>query len=374
MKLLLCLVLLGLRITASHAGEQEDLAKLRQRISALQQEVEKTSESKVEAADALRDSERAISDSNRKLNGLARQQLSASNDLAQIRQQASRLNEQMQDQRAQLSALLYRQYLDGHQEYLLLLLNDRDPDQSARNLKYFEYIARDRNAWLIKLRADLDMTETLSHRAKQKSDEISALQQEEVIQRQHLEQDRHTRQQTLQKISMQLKRQSREIDHLQRNEKRLSQLVEKLTHLLAQSGGSFDTLKGRLPMPVKGKSGNRFGALRPDGRMQWKGWFLPTPSGQEVKAIADGRVVFADWLRGFGNLLIIDHGKGYMSLYGYNETLYKQVGDTLKAGEVIATTGSSGGNGGTGLYFELRHEGTPLDPAPWITKRQSTLR
>lgn len=369
MKFFACFALLGICCASAHAGEQEDLDQLRQRITALQQELDKTSESKAEATDALRDSERAISASNRKLNALAYQQRTATDELSQIRQQSARLGEAMQAQQAQLAALLYRQYLDGHQDYFQLLLNERDPAQAARNLKYYEYIARARSAWLGRLRSDLAQAEALSRQAQLKRDEIAALQREEAAQQQRLEQDRHARQQMLQKISLQLKQQSHEFDRLQHNEKRLTQLVEKLARMHAQSGGSFETLKGRLAAPVKGKPANKFGALRPDGRLQWKGWFLRAASGQEVKAIAAGRVVFADWLRGFGNLLIVDHGHGYMSLYGYNESLYKQVGDTLKAGEVIATVGNSGGNDESGLYFELRHEGAPMDPARWIAKR-----
>ena len=121
-------------------------------------------------------------------------------------------------------------------------------------------------------------------------------------------------------------------------------------------------------MPVKGVVSNKFGSARPDSTVLWKGLFLRAAANQPVKAVAAGRVVFADWLRGFGNLLILDHGKGYMSLYGNNETLYKQVGDVLRGGDTIAAVGNSGGNEESGLYFELRHEGQPMDPMKWISR------
>ena len=192
----------------------------------------------------------------------------------------------------------------------------------------------------------------------------------------------------LSNISLQLRQQRREINRLQRDENRLAQLVEKITEMLAQpkstslfrndnlpdnrfDGRPFDQLRGKLALPVKGEITNRFGTPRPESTVQWKGLFLRTSSGQAVKAIAAGQVVFADWLRGFGNLLIIDHGKGYMSLYGNNETLYKEVGDILRGGDTIAAAGNSGGNEDFGLYFELRHKSKPLDPVKWLANRNS---
>ncbi len=112
---------------------------------------------------------------------------------------------------------------------------------------------------------------------------------------------------------------------------------------------------------------NRFGGQREDSGLSWKGLFISAKPGREVKAVAGGRVVYADWLRGFGNLLILDHGDGYMSLYGNNESLLKQVGEETRTGDTIAATGNSGGNPDSGLYFELRFQGKPFDPIPWIT-------
>ena len=120
-----------------------------------------------------------------------------------------------------------------------------------------------------------------------------------------------------------------------------------------------------MRLPVRGAVTNRFGAARPEGGT-WKGIFIRAAAGSEVKAIAGGRVVFADWMRGFGNLLIIDHGRGYLSIYGNNDALLKQTGDTLRGGEAIAAAGSSGGNAESGLYFEIRHQGKPIDPLKWV--------
>ncbi|MBU0622841.1 MAG: peptidoglycan DD-metalloendopeptidase family protein [Gammaproteobacteria bacterium] len=368
-------VLLTLLLLAgtAHAGKQEDLEKLRKRIAALQQEFEKTSESRSEAADELRESERAVSDSNRRLHQLAQQEQAANRELKQLQQRAAAMEREMQGQQARLGRLLYQQYLDGgEQEYLRLLLNNDDPNQVARELHYYRFIARDRASAIKSLRNGLLKQQEVTDQAKRKSDEIASLRAEEQEQRRHLERDKLTHQQMLQKIASQLRQQRREIGRLQKNENRLSQLVEKLAQVLPADKPreiAFRSLKGKLALPVKGKLRNQYGTRRPESTLSWTGWFLRAPARQPVKAVAAGQVVYADWLRGFGNLLIVDHGQGYMSLYANNETLYKQVGDSLSGGDIIATVGSSGGNEDSGLYFELRFQGKPFDPKPWVRKR-----
>ena len=133
----------------------------------------------------------------------------------------------------------------------------------------------------------------------------------------------------------------------------------------AAPAGAFASLKGQLRAPVAGKIAARFGSKRGDGP-SWKGVFIRTGEGSEIHAIAGGRVVFSDWLRGFGNLIIVDHGGQYMSIYGNNQSLLKRVGDAVKGGDTIASAGNSGGNEESGLYFELRHQGRAFDPATWV--------
>jgi len=373
-------------VSAAYASQQEELDNLRKRITAMQREMDKTSESKSEAADALRESERAISDSNRKLAELAEQQRAADKKFNELQQQERRLTGSMAEQQILLGRLLYRQYLGGKQEYLKLLLSNHAPDQVSRDLQYYKYIARSRAAWLTALHDDFAVLNTVSTATREQSAELKSLRTEQSAQKKALEKEQYARQQILKKISQQLRQQRRGINRLQHDENRLAQLVDKLTKMLAQpktnslfrndnlpdnrfDGSPFDQLKGKLALPVKGEVTNQFGAPRPDSTVLWKGLFLRTSTGQAVKAIAAGRVVFADWLRGFGNLLIIDHGKGYMSLYGNNETLYKQVGDMLRGGDIVAAVGNSGGNEDSGLYFELRHESKPLDPMKWLAAK-----
>ncbi len=367
------------------ASEQDKLDNLRQRIANLQQEMEKTSESKSEAADALRESERAISDSNRRLAELGQQHREAGQTLKQLQQQGQQLEQDIQGQQALLGKLLYQQYLGGRQEYLMLLLNNHDPNQIAREMQYYEYIARGRAAWLNTLRANLAQLKIVTEQTSRKSAEIAALQTEQQSQSQTLKKEQRARRRVLSGIALQLKQQRREIGRLQRDENRLAKLVENLSRMLSQPSGGllkndklpddrfdgkpFEELKGKLSLPVKGEVSNVYGTPRPDSTVLWKGLFLRAAPKQLVKVVAAGRVVFADWFRGFGNLMIVDHGKGYMSLYGNNETLFKQVGDVLRGGDTIATVGNSGGNEDSGLYFELRHEGKTINPMQWISRK-----
>ncbi|MCX7194822.1 MAG: peptidoglycan DD-metalloendopeptidase family protein [Proteobacteria bacterium] len=382
--LLLCLCLMT-GISSAYALQQDELDNLRKHISALQKELEKTSESQSEAADELRESERAISHSKRKLAELALQHRTADHTLEKLKQQAQQLERDMQSQQAMLSKLLYQQYLGGKQEYFKLLLNNHDPDQAAREMRYYEYIARGRSAWLNTLRVNLAQLNEIVQQTQQKSGEIAALQEEENAQQKILEKDKLARQHVISQFAQQLKQQRHEIGRLQRDENRLSQLVAKLSKILTRKknkgefnndklpdnrfdGKPFEQLKGKLTLPVMGEVVNKFGSARPESTVLWRGLLLRAASGQPVKAVAAGRVVFADWLRGFGNLLIIDHDQGYMSLYGNNETLYKQVGDILRGGDTVAAVGNSGGNENSGVYFELRHRGEPLDPIKWIAR------
>lgn len=372
--------------SSAQANQQEELQNLRQRIAAMQDDMDKTSESKAEAADALRESERAISNVNRKLAAIHAEQRSADNKLNNLQSQQQQLSNNLLGQQVLLGRLLYQQYLGGQQEYAKLLLGNQDPNQIARDVQYYRYIARDRANWLNTLRANLRKIDALSEATLEQRSALLSLQAEQKAQQQSLQQSKQKRQQMLGKISLQLRSQRREIHRLQRDENRLAQLVEKITQMLAQpksksifrndnlpddrfDGRPFAKLKGKLVIPVRGDITNRFGDKRPDSTIKWKGIFVRAATGQPVKAIAAGRVVFADWLRGFGNLLIIDHGKGYMSLYGDNETLFKQVGDELNGGDTISTVGNSGGNEDSGLYFELRLQSKPLDPLKWLATK-----
>jgi septal ring factor EnvC (AmiA/AmiB activator) len=366
--------------------KEKELTELRGRIEALQKSLADAEETKSEAADALRESERAISETNRALRELAEQTREINQRLAEIGADTRRSEEALKAQQDLLARLLYQQYLGGQVEPLRLLLNREDPNDIARRLHYFGYVSRARAQLIEATRRSIAQLRALSLDASQKSDELAAVTAESKALRARLEREKRARGQVLTRISRDIQRQRREIGTLKRDEARLAQLVERLAKLVARPKpaprvrnervpepsvveSAFTGLKGKLNLPVRGELANRFGSPRADGGVVWKGLFITARAGEEVRAIADGRVVFADWLRGFGNLLIVDHGDAYMSLYGNNEALYKRVGDDIRGGDPVAAVGASGGNAESGLYFELRYQGRPLDPLDWVNIR-----
>ncbi|MDQ3186743.1 MAG: peptidoglycan DD-metalloendopeptidase family protein [Pseudomonadota bacterium] len=380
-----CVLILSHPLQAAPKVDKEDLKQLRNRIESLQQELAGTEESKSAAADALRESERAISEASRKLAALTHARGKANDELGQLQSQSGEIKKHIEAQQSQLGKLLYRQYISGgsQKEYLGLLLNQQDPNQIARNLHYHSHLSRARAENIDTLRINFRRLNDLTRQSREKNTEIAVIQVKQAEHKKNLEEEKAEHKKLLTRISMQADQQRREISKLKRDEERLASLVEKIAKLLARKnrtgtlsnervpdastdGNPFSALKGRLSLPVRGELANRFGSPRADGGITWKGLFIRSINGEEVKAIAGGRVVFADWLRGFGNLMIVDHGGSYMSLYGNNETNYKKAGDAVRGGDTIATVGNSGGNPNSGLYFELRHQGKPFDPLNWV--------
>jgi septal ring factor EnvC (AmiA/AmiB activator) len=378
---------------AAWAAPADELKTLRGRIETLRKQLSQAEESRSEAADALRESERAISDTNRRLFDLAGQQKGVRAELSRLDTQRRDLEQHVERQRALLARQLYQRYLAGQPEPLQLMLDRRDPADLARQMHYLGYVYRARARAIDDLRQDVARLQGLAQQTLERSRELSGLQAEQVQQRRQLETQKRDRAQVLAKVSDEVQQQRRQIDRLKADEQRLTRLVDQLAKALAakraaraakksgrktpavrneavpQAGevGTFRQLKGRMRLPVAGELANRFGSPRADGGVSWRGLFIRAKPGEEVRAVAPGRVVFADWLRGFGNLVIVDHDAGYMSLYANNEAVYRQVGDSVQTGDPIASVGSTGGSPETGLYFELRHLGKPFDPLGWVS-------
>jgi septal ring factor EnvC (AmiA/AmiB activator) len=222
---------------------------------------------------------------------------------------------------------------------------------------------------LAEYRAAIALAEQLADEAQAKRVRLRELEQSSRADREKILAERRERRRVLARLADELRKSRKEIKVLRADEARLARLVEELGRVVAariESGAAFSAMRGRLSLPVRGELTARFGAPRGAAGTESKGVFIRAPEGRAVRAVASGQVVYADWMRGFGNLLILDHGEAYLSIYANAEALLKQVGDIVAAGEPIATTGASGGNEQTGLYFELRHLGRAFDPLRWV--------
>ena len=383
------------------AAKKGDLLELRGQIGALRKEVSAAEGKRADVADQLKDVEQEISQTQRELHNLTAQRDKLQGTLKDLGAQSRDLESRLLSQQAQLEKLVYRQYLDGNPDSLRLLLNGDEPNQTARDLYYLGAIGRARSALLHEIENTLQQKKALTATTRERADNLAAIEARQKEQHGKLVAQRQQRKDVLDRISAKIAEQRREIGNLQRDEKRLAQLIKRLAKVIAAKpvphkearvanerrapggkasapeisnettpeatpAGSFARLKGALRLPARGVIGNRFGAARQEGSTR-KGLFIRAGSGSEVRAIAAGQVVFADWMRGFGNLLVVDHGGSYLSIYGNNEALLKQVGESVRGGDVIASVGNSGGNPESGLYFELRYQGQPLDPLKWVS-------
>ncbi|MEJ2553364.1 MAG: peptidoglycan DD-metalloendopeptidase family protein [Gammaproteobacteria bacterium] len=279
---------------------------------------------------------------NRSLHKLEDQRRQQADRLARLRAQRQASQAQLARQQRTLAQLLRAAYLLEQESPIKILLNATEPATVERSLRYYDYFYRSRAEHIAAINTTLTDLNNLAQGIEHRQHKLDALIDRRNTQRRDLERSRHERNRLLAELNRDIKNTKQRL---------------------------FARLKGRLPMPARGTVTARFGASRHVGRLKWQGIVINAAAGADVKAVAAGRVVFADWLRGFGLLIIVDHGNGYMSLYGYNQELHKGVGDTVKAGEVIANVGSNGGHKQSGLYFEIRHQGTPINPLHWCKAR-----
>jgi len=369
---------------AKNPPPKKELLELRERIDRLKREIDSAEENKADVLDQLKQSEQSISHINRSLHTLGQDQQAANATLGEAQKESNQLRKHIQSQQGVLSKLLYQQYVNGSQDTLRLVLSLQNPNDISRQVEYYGHLSRSRAALITSLRTDLAQAEAAEAVVREKHLELKQIQTQQQAEKNALQKEANTRRVVLTKLDKQIGARRKQITQLERDERRLTQLIERLARVVpAPSKGKsrkpgerakpassdFTQLKGRLKLPVTGELSNRFGGQRVDTGTTWKGLFIRASAGSAVKALGPGSVVFADWLRGFGNLIIIDHGDGYMSLYGNNEAVLKQEGESVTAGEVIATVGNSGGNPESGLYFEVRYHSRPIDPLQWVGRR-----
>lgn len=397
-------------------GEQQDL---RQQLGRLKRQLMASEASRTEAADALAASEAAISRANRRLRELGDERAQVERQIESLQQRSRTVTASQSRQQAQLAETLRQHYQLTLRDPLQAFLAGDNPADLARDAEYYGYLSRAASVRIGELQERQTELEQLEEESKRKRDELAKITEDENKNKADLVAEQARRKQATERLSKQIAAQRQSIEKLERDEKRLAALIDQLSRVLAaqarrnaereaarkaresapKSGGTpgpapvpppvrtqpvdpdaeppqssqFAQMRGRLPMPVAGEIAGRFGAPR---RVEgagtaptWKGIFIRAPAGTGVRAVAVGQVVFADWLRGFGNLMVIDHGEGFLSVYGNNESLLRNVGDRVAVGDVVAAVGNTGGIEQTGLYFELRFQGRPFDPLRWVAAR-----
>jgi len=365
------LFFLSLQISAAADKNEAELKQVQSKILQLKESQQDAKKSQQAEQKTLANIEKSLGIVVRRLRKLARDTDAANRTLSDLQAQKQKLSTGLAQQQTSLAVQLRAAYGIGEQEPIKLLLNQQNPAEISRTLTYYNYLNRARAEKIIQFRQTLVQISALNDLIEEKKMNLANLAAQAKEDRASFAEQSSDRKAALLALSGEIEARDQQMISLRKNEKDLQDLLQSLQATLADvpnklnSQGPFTSNKGKLPWPVQGSFVARFGQKRASGDSAWRGTLIGATEGKEVRAIAHGRVAFADWLKGFGLLLILDHGDGYMSLYGYNQSLFKVTGDWVQDGEVISSVGNSGGQSSTGLYFEIRKQGQPVDPASW---------
>jgi len=351
--------------------KKQELETLRQRMGELRRKIEKKQEEKNSATKILKDIEVRIGERAYVLKKINRHLRKQKRELTKLKKQQQKTRNKLASQRNILSEQIRSSYMIGQQEYLKLLLNQENPAAIGRTLTYYDYFHKARSHHIDEAVVTINKLEQLTLQVKTKTEELKNSRKQQRVEKQKLEDDFIERSIVIKKMEEGIARQGNRMKKFIANEQLLQELLKEIRNIMPSmlteidKRETFGKRRGRLKWPVKGKVKRLFGKSRQAANLKWNGVLIPGNEGKDVKAISHGRVAYADWLRGYGMLVIIDHGDGYMTLYGYNQALYKETGDWVEEGEVIATVGRSGGQLKSGLYFEVRVKGKPSNPTKW---------
>lgn len=334
--------------------KKEQIAEQIKQAKKLQQELEFAEVNISKTVKSLNKTEMALASNQQQRNELSKKQ--------------NNVQLQLKQQQKGLENLIRSAYMTGHYDFAKMLLNQEDAANFERTITYYQYLNKERLEKIDAFRKlVLELTE-INQQLQVKQQELSQLQQEQVAQKAQLTQQQASRESTLANIRSAIESDEAKIEILQQNEKSLLQALAKAQKEAEKQNVSLtglSQLKGKLLMPAKGTLRKMFGRIR-QGQIKWKGIVIYGNVGSPVVAVHQGKVLYADWLRGFGLVTVLDHGDGFMSLYGHNQALLKQAGDSVSAGETIALLGQSGGQSSPNLYFEIRHKGQPINPTNWL--------
>ncbi|ONF43613.1 peptidase M23 [Marinobacter lutaoensis] len=351
----------------------EQLEDLRERIGAIDKWLAEAEEDRSALERQLSATERRIGQLTRERRALRRQIEQQQQRLQQLEQEAARLSDTLERQRDSLRQQIRAAWMEGDTPALKVLLNEADPSRIARTLTYYEYLSRNTVERLEAFRRSLAALKQTQTEAQATRTHLAESEQDLARRQQQLSATRQSRERTLAALEADIRSRRNQRDELEADRKRLEALLEEVQRAIADipapnESQPFASLRNRLPWPVQGKVISGFGDRYADGKLRRTGLLIRTAEDAPVKAIHYGRVVFANWLRGFGLITIIDHGDGYMTLYGHSSSLFTSPGDWVEAGETIALAGRTGGTEEPVLYFEVRHNGKPDNPRRWLAR------
>jgi murein hydrolase activator len=351
---------------------EAELAAIKAEIERVSGEVSRNQLEKDRLAKELKTAELSASDMRLSLEQVRRERSEHAQKRAALAEEKTSREADLVRERESLAGQLRAAYLIGREEPLKLLLNQQDPTRAGRMFAYYSYFGRARAEQIARIAENLERLAQLDVEMAAEDERLAALEAQRQEELQKLEDARAKRGLVLASLQAESKTRTRALERMKQQQSGLERLlrelkraIEKLPPVTVDNNTAFGRMRGKLTWPVVGKLVARFGEERVGG-VKWDGVLVATERGNSVKAVSPGRVVYADWLTGLGLLTIIDHGEGYLSLYGHNDRLYKAVGEKVAAGEPIAAAGDSGGRTRPELYFEIRKSGRPVDPRPWF--------
>lgn len=354
------------------AEAEQQLTEVREQLEKLEKQINGQVAKRGKAEQALREAEKGESVVRRKLKEIADALVAAEQRLVALESEVATVRADLSQHVGELEQQLRAAYVSGRDDWLRSVLSQRDPAEVGRQLVYHSYIAKDRSALVGTVRQDLEKLETTQQALDRERAELEQTQAAERERLAELSDVRARRKLALAEISAGIASQSEQAGRLRSEAEQLEELVAELTRILANlpvvGAVPFSERKGQMSPPTTGKVLRKFGQARANGRLRWEGILVGASAGEEVRAVHHGRVVYSDWLPGMGLLVVLEHGDGYLSLYGHNQDLVTEVGEWVDPGTVIAHVGDSGGQAVTGLYFEIRKNGAPQNPAPWLAR------
>lgn len=353
-------------------AQKEKLAELQAELRARQQVLENNKASAQELENVLKKSELEIAKVAKALSTTRQALQNVEQEQSQLEEEQEVLKAAIRNQQSLLSSQLKSAFMAGHYDYAKMLFYQDDARTFERIITYYQYVAKARQEEIESFRSNVARLEEVNAELDEKAQSLLALREEQEGQRAVLITRQDDRKTTLKKINKTIASENQKIASLQADEQALKEAIEAAQIAAERAARETEVsmnglvkLKGKMSAPVKGRIRNLFGTRR-QGQVSWKGIVIDGAEGDPVNSIAPGRVLYADWLRGFGLVAIVDHGEGYMSVYGHNQALLKQAGDDVRQGERIALVGRSGGQEYPNLYFEIRHKGKALNPRAWL--------